>query len=99
MQSRTSTDRLLWAIPLLLTLGCHASPLEQPTHAQAPTAAPAAALPRVTVGPVKRETLKRFTTQPARVLAFEETPLHAKLAAFVDEIPVDIGSVVEPGQM
>jgi RND family efflux transporter MFP subunit len=84
-------------IPVLLLAGCHSNPLEQPATAQAPPAPAAGALPRVTVGPVQKETLRRFTTQPARVLAFEETPLYSRLAAYVDSVPVDIGDEVQPG--
>jgi HlyD family secretion protein len=45
-----------------------------------------------------RKTLTLNTTQPARIEAFEETPLYAKLAAFVKEVHVDIGDHVTSGQ-
>jgi HlyD family secretion protein len=53
---------------------------------------------RVTVGTPVRKTLTLNTTQPARIEAFEETPLYAKLAAFVKEVHVDIGDHVASGQ-
>ena len=40
-------------------------------------------LERVIVGTPIRKTLVLTTTQPARIEAFEETPLYAKLAGFV----------------
>jgi HlyD family secretion protein len=61
--------------------------------------APSAGAPiRVTVGKPVRKMLTLDTTQPARIEAFEETPLFAKLAAFVKEVHVDIGDQVVSGQ-
>jgi RND family efflux transporter MFP subunit len=57
-----------------------------------------ASLERVTVGKPQRKTLVLTTTQPARIEAFEETPLYAKLAGYVKEIHVDIGDHVSAGQ-
>lgn len=56
---------------------------------------PAAALDRVTAGTIQRKTLKLYTTQPGRIGAFEETPLHPKIAGYVEEIKVDIGDIVK----
>ncbi len=48
------------------------------------------------VTPIKpaRKTLVRFTEQPGQIEAFEETPIHAKLAGFVKKVHVDIGDKV-----
>ena len=46
----------------------------------------------------QRKTLTLTTTQPGRIEAFEETPLYAKTAGYVDEVLVDIGDVVRKGQ-
>lgn len=54
--------------------------------------------PRVVVGRPVRKTLVLVTTQPARIEAFEETPLFAKVAGYVDEVAVDIGDKVKKGQ-
>lgn len=79
-----------------LVAGCGLPPLEKPTHAQAASDA-AAARPRVTVGPVSKESPKRYTSQPARLVPFEETPLYSRLSAYVESVPVDIGDVVKKG--
>ena len=46
----------------------------------------------------QRKTLTLMTTQPGRIEAFEETPLYAKTAGYVDEVLVDIGDVVQKDQ-
>jgi RND family efflux transporter MFP subunit len=53
-----------------------------------------AALVKVT--PIKpvRKTLVRWTVQPGQIEAFEETPLFAKLASYVEKMHVDIGDRV-----
>jgi RND family efflux transporter MFP subunit len=53
---------------------------------------------RVLAGHPQRKNLVRSTTQPARIEAFEETPLFAKLAGYVDTVHVDIGDAVKAGQ-
>lgn len=53
---------------------------------------------RVVAGPPQRKTLILNTTQPARIEAYEETPLFAKLAGYVGEVRVDIGDPVKKGQ-
>lgn len=53
---------------------------------------------RVICGHAQRKNLSRTTTQPARIEAFEETPLFAKLAGYVDAVHVDIGDAVKAGQ-
>jgi RND family efflux transporter MFP subunit len=45
------------------------------------------------------KTLRLETTQPARIAAFEETPLYSKLAGYVDEVLVDIGDRVSTDQV
>jgi len=53
---------------------------------------------RVAAGRVERKTLTRTTSQPARIDAFEETPLLPKLAGFVAQVLVDIGDTVSKDQ-
>ncbi len=53
---------------------------------------------RVTVGKPQRKTLIAKTTQPARIEAFEETPLFTKIAGYVGEVHVDIGDKVTKDQ-
>jgi RND family efflux transporter MFP subunit len=53
---------------------------------------------QVVAGQAQRKTLTLTTTQPGRIEAFEETPLYAKTAGYVDEVLVDIGDVVRKDQ-
>ncbi len=57
-----------------------------------------AALERVVVGKPVRKILTLSTTQPGRIEAFEETPLFAKVAGYVDNVLVDIGDTVRKDQ-
>ncbi|MEX2316356.1 MAG: efflux RND transporter periplasmic adaptor subunit [Pirellulales bacterium] len=56
-------------------------------------------LERVVAGTPLRKTLRFSTSQPARIEAFEETPLHSKLAGYVDAVLVDIGDRVTKDQV
>jgi HlyD family secretion protein len=89
---RTASVGLL--MPLVLA-GCSGS-------TKTPTApadgAVSAAITRVTVDKPQRKTLIAKTTQPARVEAFEQTPLFSKIAGYVDEVHVDIGDKVTKNQ-
>ncbi|MBW8885537.1 MAG: efflux RND transporter periplasmic adaptor subunit [Planctomycetia bacterium] len=49
-------------------------------------------------GKPTRKTLTLTTTQPARVEALEQTPVHSKLAAYVGEVLVDYGDQVKKDQ-
>lgn len=90
--------RLGLAIPVCMAMsllgGCRRSSESPANSAQSTDAA----VERVTVGKPQRKTLTLTTTQPARIEAFEETPLYAKLAGFVKEIHVDIGDHVSNRQ-
>jgi RND family efflux transporter MFP subunit len=68
-----------------------------PASAQAPpsTSGP---LEVVMVGKPLRKTLTLTTTQPARIEALEQTPIHSKLAAYVGEVLVDYGDKVKKDQ-
>ncbi len=52
------------------------------------------ALVRVTPIRPQHKPIVRWTEQPGRIEAFEETPLYAKLAGFIEKMHVDIGDVV-----
>lgn len=60
--------------------------------------APETKLTRVVVGRPVRKPLVLVTTQPARIEAYEQTPLFAKVAGYVDEIAIDIGDEVKKGE-
>ena len=89
------TVALIAAGPLLTTSGCSR---RTPDSTSSP-AASSADIDRVTAGKPVRKTLKRITTQPGRIEAFEEAPLYPKLAGFVQEVLVDIGDSVEKDQL
>lgn len=73
--------------------GCAPSAVAQQ---QPPTAS--GALEVVQAGNPTRKTLTLTTTQPARIEALEQTPIHSKLAAYVGEVLVDFGDTVKKGQ-
>ena len=56
-------------------------------------------LDRVTAFPVIRKNLKLSSTQPGRIVAFEETAIASKLSGFVEAVMVDIGDVVKKDQI
>jgi RND family efflux transporter MFP subunit len=78
-------------LPVLLVGGCR--------HAQQEGAdAKAASVERVQAAKPQRKTLVRTTTQPARIEAFEETPLFAKVSGYVKKVHKDIGDSISAGQ-
>jgi HlyD family secretion protein len=46
----------------------------------------------------QRKTLERHTDQPGQIMAQEETPIYAKIAGYVQSVPVDIGDELKQGQ-
>jgi RND family efflux transporter MFP subunit len=81
---------------LIAISGCHqesGAGASTPSTKGAPTA-----VDRVVAGPPVRKTLVLTTTQPARIEAFEVTPLVAKFAGYVGEVRVDIGDAVKKDQ-
>ncbi|MGO8688592.1 MAG: efflux RND transporter periplasmic adaptor subunit [Thermoguttaceae bacterium] len=54
---------------------------------------------RVVVARPVRKTLRRESVQPGQIEAFEQTPLFAKLPAYVEKLYVDIGDRVEANQL
>jgi HlyD family secretion protein len=79
--------------PVFVFSGCTRQTAAESAAAAAADAS-ASAVDRVTAAPPARKTLQRYTTQPGRIEAFEQTPLYPKLAGFVDEVLVDIGDAV-----
>lgn len=73
--------------------------IAQGCHHAAPPPAPIASAPEVTTAKPQRQPLVLATTQPGRIEAFEQTPLFAKVAGYVDEIAVDIGDTVKKGDV
>src|SRR4051794_10706162 len=80
---------------LWIASGCNHTP--EATPARAAQAAAEAA--RVTTVKAEMGTIRRTTEQPGQVEAFEEAPVHAKLAGYVKSVAVDIGDRVKAGQV
>jgi HlyD family secretion protein len=80
---------------LALAVGC-----SRPPEATAPNKADAKESGPVTVETVtpKREAVHMTVAEPGYILAFEETPIVAKVAGYVQEWKADIGDRVEEGQ-
>lgn len=86
------------AAMLITCLGCHrpsAAPGNVRLAAQTDTASSTA---RVQVTKPTRKTLHLETVQPGWIEAFEQAPLVAKLAGYVEKIHADIGDRVEKGK-
>src|SRR6478752_725058 len=83
------------ALLVLCVAGCGAA-LGQAKGGAQPAAG--AAMEVVMVGKPVRKTLTLTTTQPARIEALEQTPIHSKLAAYVGEVLVDYGDKVKKDQ-
>ena len=87
--------RVLLACALIFCSGCN-------REAAAPSAdAPSKSDDLVSVKIVKPElkTLKRLSTQPATIHAYHQAELHAKVAGYLVDLQVDIGSHVETGDV
>jgi HlyD family secretion protein len=83
------------ALAVLITPGCLPPESRTPNSETGPNSS---TLDRVTVGKPLKKTLQLFTEQPARVQPFEETPIVAKLAGYIESIAVDIGDRVKKDQ-
>lgn len=84
---------LLLLVPFVGICGCGRQAVPEAA------AEPASAIPQVVAAKPERKSLRLSTTQPGKIEAFEQTPLHAKVAGFVEEISVDIGDVVKKDQV
>jgi RND family efflux transporter MFP subunit len=62
-------------------------------------AAPKADVAQVAIVKPQHKTLRYTVEEPGQVEGFEEAPLYAKLAAYVDKVNVDIGSSVKEGEV
>jgi RND family efflux transporter MFP subunit len=82
---------LFGAAALAITAGCG--------HKPSPPGQPAALSLAVTTAKPERKTVTLSTTQPGQIEAFEQTPLFAKVAGYVEELMVDIGDRVKKDQV
>lgn len=80
---------------LVLGAGC-----ERPMQGKAGAAdAAGPAVPRVEVVRPERRTVRRTVGEPGQLQAFETTPIHTRIAGYVREWTVNIGSEVKKGQV
>src|SRR5262245_55627881 len=87
------TSFVLLASLISLATGC-GNPQNSLTSAEGKENGPESALMRVTPIRPERKTLIRWTEQPGHIEAFEETPVYAKVAGYVEKMHVDIGDPV-----
>src|SRR5438105_2458433 len=96
VNARSSRRWLIWSFLPACLLGC--GPADPSTSSIRMTSGEPGAetTPLVRVTPIKpaRKTLVRWSEQPGQIEAFEETPLFAKLAGYVEKMHVDIGDPV-----
>lgn len=91
---------MIQRILLIVVSGCLLCGCKPAASTQESNKTPSAnALDRVTVGKALRKSLQLYTEQPARVHAFEDTPLVSKLAGYIQEVKVDIGDKVAKDQL
>ena len=83
---------VVWLSLFFVATGCQQG--TAPTTTAASATESAHGVMRVTPIKATRKTLVRVTEQPGQIEAFEETPIHAKLAGFAKKVHVDIGDRV-----
>ncbi|MBY0527892.1 MAG: efflux RND transporter periplasmic adaptor subunit [Gemmataceae bacterium] len=81
----------------LAGVGCGRNNPGAPTY-PSPQPAPVSAQPAINAVKPERRTVQRGIAQPGRIEAFQQTPVFARIAGFVQEVRADIGDVVESGQ-
>lgn len=89
--------RVCLLLLVVCSFGC--SPAAAQNKQQPASAAEAnGPLEVVLTGSPVRKPLKLISTQPARIEPIEQTPLHSKLAGYVEAVHVDYGDRVKAGQ-
>lgn len=86
----------------LLPAGCGQPGGKTTAHAgtaDTPSTSGSAPVARVTTVTPERMTIRRITEQPGQIEAVEVTPMHAKLAGYVQSVSADIGDRVKKGQV
>jgi len=80
----------------LIASGCDRGNSDDPANSN--TRQSSSSLERVLAGPPIRQTLELFSEQPGQVTPFQETPILAKVAGYVESVTVDVGDQVTRGQ-
>src|SRR5437773_8936841 len=97
---RTRPCRAVFLLSIALGLLCLGSlaGCSKPSGAQTGDKAEAAPSTVSLVKPV-RETVSHKIEQPGHIEAYEQTPLYAKIAGYVQELKKDIGDPVRKGEV
>src|SRR5687767_14861649 len=95
VKPRLGISLIMTLVPLAITGCVPAANAQQKTTVGTPSSG---ALEVVIAGKPVRKTLTFTTTQPARMEALEQAPIHSKLAAYVGEVMVDYGDKVKKNQ-
>jgi HlyD family secretion protein len=84
-------------IILAIAAAAAAAGCERPSEKKA--GGPAQAVTQVEVVKPERHTVQRSVGEPGQLEAFETTPIHAKIAGYVKNWTVNIGSEIKKGQV
>src|SRR5947207_3020167 len=87
------------ALSVTVMAGCSSSPTAAAKPGSDKSADSAAPVVKVAAVKVQRKSLKRTTTQPGEIEAFEAAPLYAKASGYVEKLHVDIGDEVKVGDL
>ncbi|WP_406698908.1 efflux RND transporter periplasmic adaptor subunit [Singulisphaera sp. Ch08] len=87
-----------FSLVAIFMAGCGEPTGKAAVHA-ATANAPSTPVARVTTVTPERMTIRRISEQPGQIEAVEVTPMHAKLAGYLQTVSVDIGDRVKKGQV
>ena len=96
IQNSKSQILICLGLAFIALVGC--APVNAQPKADGAAAPAGGALEVVIAGPPVKKTLTLVTTQPARIEALEQAPIHSKLSAYVGEVLVDYGDRVKKDQ-
>jgi multidrug efflux pump subunit AcrA (membrane-fusion protein) len=80
------------AVAAAVAAGCERSTEKKAGHSAQPVM-------RVEVVRPERHTVQRTVSEPGQLEAYETTPIHAKIAGYVQNVSVDIGYEIKKGQV
>ena len=111
LSCRRTSESVLVLFCLLIASSVGCSSAAESVDESASAGQTEAALPKVATTRPVRKTITQKSIQPGQVEAFSTTPIHAKVAGYVDQLKADIGDrvkgpvrdaeakIVEPGQL
>jgi RND family efflux transporter MFP subunit len=94
---RTMSGLVLAVAATAAAIGCQSSSEEEASRKKASQSAEA--VMRVEVVRPERYTVRRTVGEPGELEAYETTPIHAKIAGYVQNVSVDIGDEIKKGQV